>query len=754
MNKNLPFHYRLFISLGLSVLVYPDAFAATKTDVLGTAKTFAESAIKSFEPERNFTAAVPTTAPIQSEDKESQDIHFSADELENDQDNNTITAKGHVEIIRDKLTLFADKVTYNQNTDVITADGDVVLLEEDGNVVFSDSVVLTEKMTQGEMQNIKIIMQDKTRLAASTFRRGNKDKKIMTNVIYTPCDVCQDKNPLWQIKAKKVEHNAETQDIHYQNAYLELKGVPVLYTPFLSHPDPTVKRRSGFLFPKISTNSYLGAAIQPRYFWNISDQENILFNPIITSDKGVVTGAEFKKYFYKGDLDISGSYLKDPDTKDERGNLFLKGRYEINNFWVADTDINYASDSAYLKDLSLPKEDDAWLTSRASLQGFDNRNYASVDAYYYTLLSYDLRNADKPTVVPLFNYENYSDTNRYGAYTKTTLNMASVTWDDGGSSQRATMINSWNLPYTSPYGEKYKLAASVKSDLFYVDDYIYNNNRPYTGTVGRIFPQLGLEWRLPFVRATEDSRQILEPVIVGVAAPKGDNKINKIPNQDSQDVDLDDTNILDLDRYAGYDRNDDGSRISYGLNWSAYGNKYGRTSAFLAQSYKLNKHESFTDAEGQSGNFTDYVGRIYASPSEYFDMTYRFKLDKQDYEVTYSELSSNFGPEFLKAYVGYIYFRENESETNSLDYGRERKELFTSLSTKLTRDWAFSIYNRQDLTKNGGSLEHGGTLTYEDECSKFQFIMRKDNSNDPNYEGNFEISFAFYLKTLGGTSSK
>ncbi len=259
---------------------------------------------------------------------------------------------------------------------------------------------------------------------------------------------------------------------------------------------------------------------------------------------------------------------------------------------------------------------------------------------------------------------------------------------------------------------------------------------------------------MPFVRATEDSRQILEPVIVGVAAPDGDNKINKIPNQDSQDVDLDDSNILDLDRYAGYDRNDDGSRISYGINWSAYGNKYGRTSAFLAQSYKFNKHESFTETEGQNGKFTNYVGRIYASPNEYFDMNYRFKLDKEDYELTYNELSSTFGPEILRAYVGYIYFKANESEANSLDYGRERKELYTSLSAKLTKDWSLSIYNRQDLTKNGGSLEHGGTLTYEDECSRFQFIMRKDNSNDPNYEGDFELSFAFYLKTLGGTGAK
>ena len=154
---------------------------------------------------------------------------------------------------------------------------------------------------------------------------------------------------------------------------------------------------------------------------------------------------------------------------------------------------------------------------------------------------------------------------------------------DETQTQRATMINSWNLPYTSPFGEKYRFMASVKSDLYYIDNYYNPYNQNYTGATGRIFPQAAVEWRLPFVNATETSRQILEPTIVAVAAPNGGNKIDKIPNEDSLNAQLDDSNILDIDRYSGYDRNDTGSRISYGLNWSAYGNILGRTSSFFGQ---------------------------------------------------------------------------------------------------------------------------------------------------------------------------
>ena len=723
-------------------IVTPDT-QKTITEVTGSNKP-------RISPQVNVTEILTPKPPT---DKENPEIYFSADEVENNQELSILTASGNVEIIRDNLTVKADKIIYNQKEDTISAVGNVILLEQSGNVVFSDYAELTDKMTKGEMKNIRIIMADKTRVAASTFRRGDKDKKIMTNAVYSPCDACENSNPLWQIKAKKVEHNAEDQDMHYQNATIEIKGVPVFYTPFLSHPDPTVKRRSGFLFPRINSNKYLGAAIQPQYFWDISEQEDILFTPIISSDKGLIYGGAYNKYFTRGHLSATGSFLRDPDTKKNRGNLFAYGRYEINDYWVADTDINYASDNAYLKDLSLPKKDDSWLTSRASFQGFDNRNYAALEAYYYKILSYNLRNTDTPIILPLFTYENISSPTQYGAYNKNTFSMASVYHkDNDDSSQRISMINSWNLPYTSPYGEKYKLVASLKSDLYYVNDYIYNKQDPaFDGVVGRIFPQVGLEWRLPFIRTTETSNQIIEPIIVAAISPNQSNKVDEIPNEDSQDVELNDINILNLNRYSGYDRNDTGSRISYGLNWSSYGNKWGRTSFLLAQSYEFSKDESFASADGQKGSFTDYVGRIYASPNEYLNFNYRFKIDKDDYKITYSELASSMGPKILKLYMSYTFFQA----TKFGNFRRnEREELYTSLKANLTRNWSLSLYNRQDMTKGGNSLEKGAFITYEDECTKVIFNIDKENSNDPNYEDDFQFGATFFLKTLGGVGTK
>jgi LPS-assembly protein len=242
----------------------------------------------------------------------------------------------------------------------------------------------------------------------------------------------------------------------------------------------------------------------------------------------------------------------------------------------------------------------------------------------------------------------------------------------------------------------------------------------------------------------------LEPVVVAVLAPENDNNVEKIPNADSADTEFDDANILSLDRYAGYDRNDDGSRVSYGLNWSSYGNILGRTSAFIAQSYQISEDSSFMRAIEEEDKFSDYVGRVYAKPSRYLDLNYRFSLDKNTYDLTYSELGARVGADILNVYTSYIYLQPNQ---NSYYASEERKELYFSVNSKLTKDWSASIYDRIDLTDGGGTLENGGSLTYEDECLRLSFVAKKYNYDDPTLDDGYEFGVTFFFKTLGGFGS-
>ena len=415
----------------------PEVVAGTKVSKVSP-KPFGE-----LEQNPNITGFM-TPLPIKRESKE---IYFSANEMENNRELETITAIGDVNIIREGLTLNADKVIYNQKDDIVTAVGNVRMIDAENNVLFSDYVVLSNQMSQGEMENIKIIMKDESRIAARRVRTMSNKNKIMNNAVYSPCDVCTaNPNPLWQLKARKIKHDAESQNVYYKDATLEIKGIPVFYTPFLSHPDPEVKRRSGFMIPGFGSSSYLDGYLQPKYFWNISPHEDLTISPIISAKRGVIADADYRRYFDRGYLHTQGSVMRDNDKEETRGNLYVKSRYELNDYWVSDLDLNYVSDSMYLKDLSLPKKEDAWLTSSTKLQGFDNRNYAAVEAYYYKLISYDLRvldvqefrrrKYDKPYALPLISYENVSDPGAYGAYFKNTFDFASILRDQDVSTQR------------------------------------------------------------------------------------------------------------------------------------------------------------------------------------------------------------------------------------------------------------------------------------------------------------------------------
>lgn len=185
------------------------------------AKPYAE-----LEPSYNITSFMDAKPqPAAGVEKETDDIYFSADEMIDNKDMQTITAVGDVNIIRKDQTLKADKVIYNQKDDIVTAVGNVSIVQADGTVVFSDYVELDDKMTKGHMTDVRIIMKDETRIAASKFRKMANDNKVMENVVYSPCDVCRSKDPLWQIKARKVKHDAKNQDVYYNDAFIEVKGV-------------------------------------------------------------------------------------------------------------------------------------------------------------------------------------------------------------------------------------------------------------------------------------------------------------------------------------------------------------------------------------------------------------------------------------------------------------------------------------------------------------------------------------------------
>ena len=265
------------------------------------------------------TVQAPVGAPTPTAQTEPAPIaaEFSADSMTYDRELGIVTATGNVEIVYGERALFANKVIYNQKTDVVIADGSVSLTDPSGKVLLGDKMEITGDLKDGVVYNIGLVLEDHSRVAGSGARRSNAQITEISNAVYSPCDLCEEDPtaaPLWQLKAVRVIHDVDKKLVSYRDAWLELFGVPVAYTPYLSHPDPTVKRKSGLLAPSFSNSSDLGFRLNTPYFWAIDEHQDATITPMLASDGGQGLIGQYRRNFKNGFVKSDASFVVDDDA--------------------------------------------------------------------------------------------------------------------------------------------------------------------------------------------------------------------------------------------------------------------------------------------------------------------------------------------------------------------------------------------------------------------------------------------------------
>ncbi|MEW5729185.1 MAG: LptA/OstA family protein [Pseudomonadota bacterium] len=294
--------------------------------------------------------SLPAEPSAGAVDPENPPVHLVADQIIHDRELGIVTATGNVEIVQTGKTLTADTVSYNLKQDVISASGNVTLVEPDGNVAFSEYFELTGDFKEGVAQEIRVLLADRSRMRASSARRVGGVRTDYDNPAYTACEPCAedpDREPLWQVKAKEATHDQATRMIEYRDVWMELGGVPVAYTPYLSHPDPTVKRKSGFLIPTAGVSSSLGTNITVPYFWAIADNQDLTFSPRFLFPKSEVTrtpeaervdreilrrmvlAGEHRWVGTQGETRTAASLTAHKRTGELRGHIKAKGRFDF-----------------------------------------------------------------------------------------------------------------------------------------------------------------------------------------------------------------------------------------------------------------------------------------------------------------------------------------------------------------------------------------------------------------------------------------
>jgi LPS-assembly protein len=242
-----------------------------------------------------------------------------ADELVYDYENERVAAVGKVQIYYDGAVLEADRVTHDRKLNRLNATGNVRYQTKDGNVIHTDSIDLDADFRDGFIQSLLIETPDNTRIAAASAERSEGNITVLQSGAYTACEPCKDdpkKPPLWQVKAARIIHNERERVIHYENASVEFFGVPIAYFPYFWHPDPTVKRASGFLLPTFFSNSRTGVGVNIPYFWALAPNYDFTLNVApMTRQIGPLVSGEWRHRLVNGSYSIRAAGIFQQDKE-------------------------------------------------------------------------------------------------------------------------------------------------------------------------------------------------------------------------------------------------------------------------------------------------------------------------------------------------------------------------------------------------------------------------------------------------------
>jgi LPS-assembly protein len=686
-----------------------------------------------------------------------------ATEVDYDYNNSRVSAVGNVQLFHNGTSVEADKVIYDQKTKRLHAEGNIRMTDAEGKITYANIMDLSDDYRDGFVDSLRVDTADATRMAATRADRTSGNYTVFENGVYTACAPCKDdprKPPLWQVKGARIIHDQIDKMLYFENAQLEFFGVPMAYIPYMSTPDPTVKRKSGFLTPNFTTNSTYGYGVEVPYFWAIAPDYDATFNPRFMTSQGVLMQAEFRQRLMDGSYQIRaygidqldpGAFAGQPGDRQFRGGVETKGEFALNDKWVwgwegvALTDYMLLSDyrlSVYRDQLAsflaLPTE----APSQLFITGVGNRSYFDARTIYYLSLSGN--QSQVPVVWPVVDYSNVINHSVLGGEVSYKTNFTNLTRDSvvydpinatsaANGTCLATSADSaksiipanclmrgmpgtytrfsgevdWRRSFTDSAGEIWTPFASLRADAINAE--ISNqpgvsNYLPVGDTQAlRVMPTIGLEYRYPFINVQPWGTTTIEPIAQVIIRPN-ESYAGKLPNEDSQSMTFDTSNLFSVDKFSGYDRVEGGGRANAGVQATTQFDRGGSVTAVFGQSYQLFGMNSFavqdvTNTAVDSGLQTpksDYVASLSYSPNRTYTIATRARFDQATGSIQRFEAEARAN--FDRWSVSILY--GDYAPQPDLGYLARREGILVSGSVKIASNWVATGAARWDLVAN------------------------------------------------------
>ena len=784
MRGELNFVHLVSLSVLTSMLGVNAAHAQTKD------KTAVDTSAQTPIATQNYsTTAAGTNRALQlaanSPFRDPDIIYLEADSLINDEAASTLTAEGNVEGRYQDRTLRADSVTYNTITGQVFATGNVIIIDPTGATQFADEIELSGELEAGAATNFTSRFEEGGILGASVVVRDGEDGVELFNAFYTACEPCQEagkegKNPTWQLKARKVTQKPESNLIVYRDAVFQLAGIPVFYTPYLSHADPSAKRASGLLSPFGGISNDKGLGIEIPYYWAIDDYTEATITSHVFTKVNPLIEVDFRRKFHSGEVNIDTSltygsaFDRDGDPFDDptlfipqdeattgkrlRSHLFADGTFNLTDFWTTGFGVQLASDDLFLRRYNLDEEpeaiglyqpDNLRLLSQAFALGQSANTRFSVSSFGFQSLRTSIIEDDDgffnvsrendstlPIALPKIALNHFINDPLVGGRAEIFGDLTVLTRNEGEDYTRATAGVSYDKTWVVPGGVEVKPFGELRYDYIDLEREAIGDAQAVQNDFTRTLGQVGVDVRYPFIKRQGNVDIVIEPR-VQVTQSFGDAQIDEFDSvlgnanstqlfQDSLGLDFDRANFWASNKALGYDFYQDGLRADVGASVSADWDR-SHASLFLGQSYADGFDDSFAVNTGLSGDKSDIVAEAEVSLHNKLRVNTRVRFD--DDSGAFRRIDTSLRYTGKRIQTNWRYFRiQNQAETDAALLTAPAEEVSGRFALQLNKNWSTSYRANYDIDADVIRRQELG-LIYDDDCTRIELFYNRNRNN-------------------------
>jgi LPS-assembly protein len=696
-----------------------------------------------------------------------QIIEFSADQVAYDSDSDVVTATGEVRMNREGNYLAADRVVWDRKSGQVHAEGNVVLLTPQGDKIVGETLQLTDTLRDGTVDNLMVVLEGGARLAAARAVRTG-DITTLENAIYSPCPVTTStgcpKRPSWAITAAKVIDDPATKRVRFIGGHLQLFGINLPLLPIFNISRGT-EGATGWLAPDFSVSSRKGFEIAEPYHWQIGPNRDLTLTPHVYTGVFPALEGKYRQLDKWGAFQVGGFFTYgtiesiDPEVtstrKGFRGYFEANGKAQLNPLWSITTSLRAASDKTLTRRYDITNDDR--LRNVINAERISPDSYISIAGWAFEGLRAEDRQKQIPIALPAID-AHFRKEGLLGGVLQIQGNSLAILRIDGQDTQRAFASAEWDLRRLTPWGQELTLTAYARGDVYHTDDATSTPVPIYAGTNGwhtRAIGALAADVKWPFIGPLLGGIQRLVPRVQVVLTPPTSNI--DIPNEDARSIDLEDSNLFALNRFPGYDRWEDASRITYGVDWSLDRPNLSIQST-IGQSYRIvDRPGIFPQGTGLTDRWSDIVGRTSIRYGRLIDVTHRFRIDKDNFAVRRNEIDLTVGTTQTYAQLGYLKLNRNVDPT--IEDLRDVEELRVAGRVLFNRYWsvfAAGVVDLTDAREDPLSVADGWEpvrervgIQYEDDCLEVGLTWKRDYERIGTFRAGNRFGIHLALKGIG-----